>query len=72
MTPKEMIRFLKRNGFRIISQHGSHCKLKNRRTGYQTVVPMHNNDLSNGTEQAILKQANLQITKSNKKGKLKC
>ena len=72
MTPKEMIRYLKRNGFCIISYHGSHCKLKNLKTFQQTVVPMHNNDLSIGTEQAILKQAGLQILHSKKKGKLKC
>lgn len=69
MTPKEMIRFLKKNGFRIMSQHGSHCKLKNHQTGQQTVVPMHNNDLSKGTEEAILKQTNLKFMK---KGRVKC
>ena len=29
MTPKEMIRHLKKNGFEEVSQNGSHVKLKN-------------------------------------------
>ena len=29
MTPKEMIKHLKNNGFEIVSQNGSHVKMKN-------------------------------------------
>ena len=29
MTPKEMIRYLEKNGFEKISQNGSHVKMKN-------------------------------------------
>lgn len=59
LTPKEMIRLLKQNGFKEISQNGSHIKLKNNETGRQTIVPLHSKSLKKGTEQAILKQAGL-------------
>lgn len=59
MTPREMIKHLKKNGFREISQNGSHVKLRNDKTGRQTEVPYHCKDLKKGLEQAILKQAGL-------------
>lgn len=60
MTPKQMVKFLKENGFEEIRQQGtSHLKMKNPKTGKQTTVPMHNKDLGKGLEQAILKQAGL-------------
>lgn len=57
MTPREMIKYLKQNGFREVSQNGSHVKLRNDETGKQTEVPYHCKDLKKGLEQAILKQA---------------
>lgn len=59
MTPKEMIKHLKKNGFKIISQNGSHVKMQNEATGCQTVIPYHSANLKKGLEQAILKQAGL-------------
>ncbi|HCT89960.1 MAG TPA: toxin HicA [Lachnospiraceae bacterium] len=59
MTSREMIKLLKKNGFRIVGQNGSHVKMKNEVTGCQTEVPYHNTDLKKGLEQAILKQAGL-------------
>lgn len=59
MTPKEIIRLLKQNGFKEISQNGSHVKLKSIETGRQTIVPLHNKSLKKGLENAILKQAGL-------------
>lgn len=59
MTPREMINHLKKNGFEVISQNGSHVKMKNEITGHQTVVPYHGSSLKKGLEQAILKQAGL-------------
>ncbi len=59
MTPREMITYLKQNGFKEVSQNGSHVKLKNEQTGCQTVVPYHSKSLKRGLEQAILKQAGL-------------
>ena len=60
MTPKEMVKFLKANGFEEVRQPGtSNLRLRNPPTGKQTTVPMHNKDLGKGLEQAILKQAGL-------------
>lgn len=59
LTPKQMIKLLKSNGFEVASQNGSHIKMKNPVTGRQTEVPMHCKDLKKGLENAILKQAGL-------------
>lgn len=57
MTSQEMLKFLKKNGFSVVSQNGSHVKLKNTETGRTVIVPYHSKDLKKGLEQAILKQA---------------
>lgn len=57
MSPKEMLKLLKENGFNVISQNGSHVKLKNPETGKTVIVPYHSKDLKKGLEQVILKQA---------------
>lgn len=54
-----MLKLLKENGFEVISQNGSHVKLKNPETGKTVIVPYHSKDLKKGLEQAILKQAGL-------------
>ena len=59
MTSREMIQHLKKNGFQVVSQNGSHVKMRNNITGCQTEVPYHNTSLKKGLEQAILKQAGL-------------
>lgn len=59
MTPREMIKHLKENGFEEVSQNGSHVKLKNLQTNKQTIVPYHSKPMKKGLEQAILKQAGL-------------
>lgn len=60
LTPKEMIKKLKKNGFRIVSQNGSHVKLVNDTTNKTVIVPYHCKDLKKGLEQAILKQAGIE------------
>lgn len=59
MTSKEMLKFLKQNGFEEIGQNGSHIKLICREAGRTVIVPYHSKDLKKGMEQAILKQAGL-------------
>lgn len=60
MTPKDMVKLLKANGFEELRQPGtSHLRMWNPKTGKQTTVPMHSRELSKGLEQAILKQAGL-------------
>lgn len=59
MTPQQMIKFLKKNGFKKISQNGSHVKMRNEKTNKTVIVPYHSKDLKKGMEDAILKQAGL-------------
>ncbi|MBD5465256.1 MAG: type II toxin-antitoxin system HicA family toxin [Lachnospiraceae bacterium] len=59
ITAKEMIKLLKKNGFVIMNQNGSHIKMKHSDTGKTVIVPYHAKDLKKGLEQEILKQAGL-------------
>ena len=60
MTPKEMIKFLKINGFiEIEGGDGSHQKMYNPITKMQTVVSIHRKELRKGMEHEILRQAGL-------------
>lgn len=59
MTPKEIVKLLKENGFVEMRQNGSHKVFENKETGKIAVVPFHCKDLKKGTEQNILKQAGL-------------
>ncbi len=59
LKPVGIIKLLKKNGFDVVSQNGSHVKLRNSDTGRQVIVPLHNKDLKKGTEHEILKQAGL-------------
>lgn len=38
LTPREMRKYLQQNGFEIISQNGSHVKLRNQETEKQVIV----------------------------------
>jgi predicted RNA binding protein YcfA (HicA-like mRNA interferase family) len=59
MTSKQLIRLLKKHGFNVVSQNGSHVKLKNYDTGSTVIVPYHAKDLKKGLEQEIIKQAGI-------------
>lgn len=61
MTSQQMIKFLKQNGFKRISQNGSHIKMRNEATNKTVIVPYHSKDLKKGMEDAILKQAGLKL-----------
>lgn len=58
-TPREIIKYLEKNGFERISQNGSHIKMWNPNTNKTVIVPYHSKPLKKGTENAILKQAGL-------------
>ena len=58
MTPKQMIQYLKKHGFIVISQNGSHVKMQHPLTKQQTIIPVHS-QLKKGIETAILKQSGL-------------
>lgn len=45
MTPKEMIKLLKKNGFQEISRNGSHVKMVNPENKRTVIVPYHSKDM---------------------------
>lgn len=55
MTSRQMLKLLQGNGFVIVSQNGSHVKLRNPKNNRQTILPLHRKSLGKGLEQAILK-----------------
>ena len=59
LTSKQMIKKLKKAGFEIVSQNGSHVKLVNKDKDITIIVPYHSKDLKKGLEKAILRQAGL-------------
>ena len=59
MSPREMIRLLKKNGLIEIGQNGSHRKFRNEQTGKQTIMPVHSKELKKNLEREILRQAGL-------------
>lgn len=59
MNPKGMIRFLKKNGFEVVSVNGSHYYMVNPKTGKATTVPHHTKELKPVMQDKILRQAGL-------------
>ena len=59
-TPKKLLSFLKKRGFYISRQSGSHMILRHNKDSTKHVtLPMHNKDLKPGTLSSILKQAGI-------------
>lgn len=61
LKPKILLRLLKKQGFEIDSQTGSHVVLKHT-DGRRTLIAMHNRDLKRGTLLGIIKQAGYTVT----------
>ncbi|MDK7187942.1 type II toxin-antitoxin system HicA family toxin [Facklamia hominis] len=59
ITPKKLVKLLRKNGFEELRQRGSHKVMYNKRTNRTTVVPMHNKDIDDAFYKEILKQAGL-------------
>ena len=59
-SARQIVKALKRIGFEIVSQQGSHIKLKGTFGGetYTAIVPNHK-EVARGTLQSILKQAGI-------------
>ena len=59
LSGKELIKILEHHGFKIVSQKGSHVRLKKKNSKtYIVIVPLHKT-IAKGTLLSILKQANL-------------
>ncbi|MEN6356032.1 MAG: type II toxin-antitoxin system HicA family toxin [Armatimonadota bacterium] len=59
MTPRQVIRLLKKNGWHEIPAVGGHRQFEHSNYPNKITVPFHNNDLKPKTLASILKQAGL-------------
>ena len=61
ISGKELIKFLSKKGFEIVSQKGSHVRMKQNKFGEVkvTIVPLHK-ELDAGTLLAILRQCEIE------------
>ncbi|MBZ0265344.1 type II toxin-antitoxin system HicA family toxin [bacterium] len=60
MTPRQLLRALRKAGFEVDYQQGSHISLVHPERPELTVtVPYHNKDLKKGTLKSILHQADM-------------
>ncbi len=60
-TAKDLLRFLRAQGFVEKRQSGSHLVLQNPQNGYRAVIPMHPRDIPKGLFYRILKDAGFTI-----------
>jgi predicted RNA binding protein YcfA (HicA-like mRNA interferase family) len=61
ITAKELVLFLKRQGFVEDRQRGSHLVLFHPATNRTVVVPIHGGDLGRGLARGILKDAGFSV-----------
>jgi predicted RNA binding protein YcfA (HicA-like mRNA interferase family) len=59
MKPKELVKKLETDGWKIIRISGSHYIMKHFEKPGMPVIPLHNKDLKPGTLNNILKQAGI-------------
>jgi predicted RNA binding protein YcfA (HicA-like mRNA interferase family) len=59
VTAREAIRALRRDGWQIAHQVGSHAHLMHSTKPGKVTVPVHGGDIRDGTLRSILKQAGL-------------
>ncbi|MXZ34084.1 MAG: addiction module toxin, HicA family [Acidobacteria bacterium] len=59
LTPKQVIRALKKAGFFVHHQRGSHAILKHPQRPQRVTVTVHNRDLKRRTLSSIIKQSGL-------------
>ena len=61
LTPKQVIKILKQNGFELDHTTGGHYVFYNSITKKRVTVAYHTRDIPKGTLSAILKQAGLSV-----------
>ena len=66
LKPKDVVKTLKKFGFEIKRQTGSHARLIHP-DGRATTVALHNRDLPKGTLRAILRQSEISLEEFLKK-----
>jgi predicted RNA binding protein YcfA (HicA-like mRNA interferase family) len=60
LTPKDIVRILKKKGFVLDRSRGSHQIWLHPVSRKRAIVPMHNKDIPAGTLYSILKQAGIE------------
>ncbi|PIS20828.1 hypothetical protein COT52_01720 [candidate division WWE3 bacterium CG08_land_8_20_14_0_20_43_13] len=60
LKPKDVVKILKKFGFEVKRQTGSHARLIHP-NGKATTVALHNRDLPKGTLRAILRQSEISL-----------
>ena len=63
LTPKKLLKVLKKQGFVEDHQTGSHLVLYDAKSKRRVVVPMHTKDIPKGTLRAILKSAGIDLNR---------
>jgi predicted RNA binding protein YcfA (HicA-like mRNA interferase family) len=58
-TTSELLRRLRRAGFRLVENGSRHDIYEHQATGRRVIVPRHKREMPNGTYRAILKDAGL-------------
>lgn len=61
LTAQKVVKILKKHGFIMKRQTGSHQTFSNLKSKKITVVPMHRGDLAIGTMKSIINQAGLTV-----------
>lgn len=59
MTVREILKILKKDGWKVTNQTGSHIQLEHNIKKGKVTVPNHNGDIRKGTLDSILKQSGL-------------
>lgn len=59
MKPAEIMEILRKAGFHVDHQSGSHVVFHNDKTGARVVVPFHHKDLPKGTLMSILRASGI-------------
>jgi predicted RNA binding protein YcfA (HicA-like mRNA interferase family) len=61
LKPREVVRILKKAGFKEDRQTGSHLILVNRETRKVVPIPMHSGDIKRGLLASIVKESGLTL-----------
>lgn len=59
LTPRDVVRILKKIGYSEYRQKGSHLIMIKENSIIQPVIPMHTGDIKRGTLRAIIRQVGL-------------
>jgi len=59
MTAREILKLLRKDGWYVVTQNGSHVQLKHPEKKGKVSVPNHNGDIAKGTLHSIYTQAGL-------------